>query len=482
MPGISEDDYVAHDAVGLAALVRSKQVPLLDLLEVAITRAERINPQINAIITPMYDLARAQASRVQGDELLAGVPFLLKDLRASYKGVRSTAGSAWMTGVPDFDSEVTLRYRQAGLLIMGKTNVPEMGLSIDTQNSVFGATHNPWNPHYSAGGSSGGSAAAVACRIVPAAHASDGAGSTRMPSGNCGVFGLKTSKGRITYGPDVGEELIGMSTQHACTVSVRDSAALLDIGGAPDYGDPYWAPTGPASSYLQNLETPIGRLRIALSVNAPNGVTVHPDCVTATRKTAALCESLGHEVIEADPPFDWNDGFAEAATIIMGVGMHANVVGKSRATGRPVNREDFAPAVWAFLDVGTATSSADYYLAVRKLHSLSRHMAGFFKSYDVFLTPTATTPPLPLKDFDYGSAGAAGFLEQFWRVAAFMPLANASGHPAMTVPLWSNEAGLPIGSQFGARFGGEDTLLRLAAQLELAAPWAQRWPTLAATL
>jgi len=361
MPGISEDNYIAHDAVGLAALVRGKQVTPLELLDVAIARAERINPKINAIITPMYEQAREQAALVHGDELLAGVPFLLKDLRASYKGVRSTAGSAWMTGVPDFDSEVTIRYRRAGLVIMGKTNVPEMGLSIDTQNSVFGATHNPWNLDHSAGGSSGGSAAAVATRIVPAAHASDGAGSTRMPSGNCGVFGLKTSKGRITYGPDVGEELIGMSTQHACTMSVRDSAALLDICAVPDYGDPYWAPPGPAS-YLKRLEQPIGHLKIALSVRAPNGVPVHADCVAATRKTAALCESLGHEVTEAAPAFDWNDGYAEAATIMMGVGMHANVVGKSRATGKPVNPGDFAPAVWEFLNVGAATSSADYYL------------------------------------------------------------------------------------------------------------------------
>ncbi|MBV9785370.1 MAG: amidase [Acidisphaera sp.] len=476
---LSEADYLSHDMVGLAALVRSKAVTAAELLEMAVARAERINPAINAIIAPMYEQARAQAKRINGTEPLAGVPFLLKDLRASYRGVRTVGGSAFMAGVPDFDSEVTLRYINAGLLIMGKTNVPELGLSIDTQNAVFGATRNPWDTERSAGGSSGGSAAAVAARIVPAAHATDGAGSTRVPSSNCGLFGLKTSRGRITYGPDVGEELIGASTQHACTLSVRDSAALLDIACVPDYGDPYWAPPGPAS-YLDTLDRPPERLRIALALHAPGGVPVHPDCVEATRKTAALCESLGHVVSEAVPDVGWDEGFAKTSITLLGVGMHANVSAKAAALGRPIAEADFSPAVWEFLRVGKATTSAEYYLTVRKLHGLSRQLAKFHETYDVLLTPSLTVPPPLLSEFDYGAAGAGRFLEQFYAIAAFMPLANGSGAPAMTVPLWTNAAGLPIGSQFMARYGAEELLLRLAAQLEQASPWFDRRPALAA--
>jgi amidase len=269
-----------------------------------------------------------------------------------------------------------------------------------------------------------------------------------------------------------------MSTQHACTVTVRDSAALLDVAGVPDSGDPYWAPPGPAS-YLAALAMPPGCLRIALSTRAPNGASVHSDCVEAASRTAALCQDLGHEILEVDLSIDWNDGYGEAATIIPGVGMHANIQAKSRATGREVKDGDFCPAVCEFLKVGQTTSAADYYLAVRKLHSLSRRMAQFHMTYDMLLTPSLTVPPPLLSEFDYGPGGAAGFLGQFWNVAAFMPLANATGQPAMTVPLWSNAAGLPIGSHFVARFGDGESLLRLAAQLEAAAPWFARKPAVA---
>ena len=475
---LQENEYVSRDALGLAELVRTKRVKPEELLEIAVRRAERINPVVNAIVTPMYDLARRQISEGVDDGMFAGVPFLLKDLRASYKGVPSTAGNAWMTSTPDFDSEVTLRFKQAGLVIMGKTNVPEMGLAIDTQNSVFGATRNPWNLERSAGGSSGGSAAAVASRIVPAAHASDGGGSTRVPSSNCGLFGLKTSRGRVTYGPDVGEELIGMSTQHACTLSVRDSAALLDIDSVPDYGDPYWAPPAP-ESYLALVNTDPRPLRIALSTRAPNGVPVHSDCVTAAHKTAKLCESLGHTIEEADPGIDWNDGYGDAFNIIFGVGMYANVQAKARLKGVRVSEKKFLPAIWKFLEIGRATTSADYYLAVKHLHSVSRHMARFHETFDALLTPTLSTPPLPLTDFDYSERGADRYLFHFWSIAAFMPLANASGQPAMTVPLHWNDEGLPIGSQFIARFGAEDLLLQLGAQLERATPWFNRIPAIA---
>ncbi len=474
---LTESEYLSCDMIGLAELVRTKSITAAELLETAIDRAERINPAINAIITPMYEQARQQVAGLTGSEPLAGVPFLLKDLRASYKGVRTAGGSAFMAGVPDFDSEVTLRYKRAGLLIMGKTNVPEMGLSIDTQNAMFGPTRNPWDTTRSAGGSSGGSAASVAARIVPAAHATDGAGSTRVPSSNCGVFGLKTTRGRITYGPDVGEELIGASVQHACTLSVRDSALLLDITAVPDYGDPYWAPPGPPS-YLQALRAPPGKLRIAMTVRAPGGVQVHPDCAEAARKTAALCESLGHIVTEAEPDIGWDEGFAADSITLLSVGMNANVQAKAQALGRTIAEADFSPATWEFLRIGQSTSSADYYLTVKRLHNLTRLLAKFHESYDLLLTPSLTVPPPLLAEFDYG---APGFLQQFYSIAAFMPLANGSGAPAISVPLWTNGAGLPIGSQFMARLGAEEILLRLAAQLEQANPWFGRRPALAQT-
>lgn len=478
MPLLTEDEYLSRDALGLAELVKRKEVTAAELLDLAIERMERINPAINAVVTKMYDQARAQASSVRGNETLAGVPFLLKDLRASYKGVNTSSGNEWMSTLPDFDSYVTLHYRSAGLMIMGKTNVPELGLSIDTQNCLFGATRNPWDLNRSAGGSSGGSAAAVAARLVPAAHCSDGAGSTRMPSSNCGVFGLKTSKGRISYGPDSGEEVAGMSTQHACTISVRDSAALLDVTSVPNYGDPYWAPQ-PKTSYLQATGAPPKTLRVALSFRPANNVPVHPECVEAVRRTAVLCEALGHHVEEAEPNIDWDDGYVEAGTILLGASLAAGVKVKTAATGKVLGPDDFCPALLEFLKVGERASSADYYLAVRKIHSLSRTMAQFHENYDVLLTPSQTTPALLLTEFDYGKGAAAKFLEQFWTVTGFMLLANASGQPAMTVPLDVSKAGLPIGSQFMARFGSEDVLFNLAAQLEQAAPWSKRKPAVA---
>jgi Asp-tRNA(Asn)/Glu-tRNA(Gln) amidotransferase A subunit family amidase len=282
----------------------------------------------------------------------------------------------------------------------------------------------------------------------------------------------------VTYGPDVGEELIGMSTQHACTLSVRDSAALLDIDGVPDYGDPYWAPPAP-KSYLALVERDPRKLRIAISTRAPNGTPVHADCIAAANKAAKLCETLGHVVEEADPELSWNDSYAEAVSAVFGVGMYANVQAKARSKGASVNEKDFLPAIWKFLEIGRDTSSADYYLAVKRLHTLSRHMARFHETYDVLLTPTLTSPPLRLSDFDYSERGANDYLSQFWGVAAFMPLANASGQPAMTVPLHWNKEGLPVGAHFMARFGAEDLLLQLGAQLERASPWFNRMPEIA---
>ncbi|NYT24654.1 amidase [Alcaligenaceae bacterium] len=476
---LTEQEYMLCDAVGLAELVRRKETTGQELLDLAIERIAKINPLINAVVVEMYEHARDQLAQGLAAGPLAGVPFLLKDLRASYRGVESTAGSAFMRGVPDFDSVVTQRYKRAGLLIAGKTNVPEMGLSIDTQNNLFGATHNPWCQGYSAGGSSGGSAAAVAARLVPVAHATDGAGSIRVPSSCCGVFGLKTSRGRVTYGPDVGEELAGMSVQHVCSISVRDSALLLDIEAPPNPGDPYAAPPRPAS-YLEVIARPPVGLRIGLVTVAPDGSRVHPDCLQAVEDTAKLCESLGHHVDATSLDVGWNSGLSDAIATIMGSGMLANARSKAQSTGRMLTDDDFSPGVQEFLKIGQGASAADYYWAIRRIHQAARDMARVHQDFDLILTPTLTLPPQEHGFFDYSETGRADYLRKFWSVAAFMPLANASGQPAMTVPLHWNAQGLPIGVQFMAPFGDEETLLRFAAQLEVAQPWAQRMPELAA--
>ena len=475
---MQESDYIRHDALGLAELVRKKETTPRELLDVALRRLERLNPQINAVITMFEDKARAQIDAGVGTGPLAGVPFLLKDLRASYKGVRSTAGNAFMAGVPDFDSTVTTRYRDAGLVMFGKTNVPEMGLAADTYNTMFGATMNPWSLDRTAGGSSGGSAAAVASRIVPAAHASDGAGSTRIPASCCGLFGLKTSKNRVTYAPDVGEELIGMSTQHACTLTVRDSAAILDASCMPDYGDPYWAPPAP-DSYLSLVGRDPRPLRVALCLRSPFPTDVDPECIAAAEQAARLCESLGHTVEEADHGLDaQKDGIGWATTVILGVGMYANVQVKARMKGKPVSEEDFLPAIWSFLEAGREASGADFYLASRTMHAAGRRMAQFHEKYDIVLSPTLTKPPLPRSAFDY-SVGK-GYPDTVWNFCGYTPLYNATGQPAMTMPLHWTQDGLPVGVQFAARFGGEDILFQLAGQIERAAPWIDRIPAIAA--
>jgi Asp-tRNA(Asn)/Glu-tRNA(Gln) amidotransferase A subunit family amidase len=289
---------------------------------------------------------------------------------------------------------------------------------------------------------------------------------------------MKPSKGRVTYGPDVGDELIGMSTQHVLTRSMRDSAALMDATAMPDYGDPYWAPPAP-ESYLRLLDRDPKPLRIALCTRPPIATDVHPDCIAAATETAKLLESLGHIVEEADHGVRWEeDGLAHASTVILGVGMYASVKSKAALKGlAEVNEADFLPAIWSFLEAGRAASSADFYLACRKAHETGRRLAAFHKKYDVILSPTLSQPPLPRASFDYTTS--EGYTEHVWDFSAYTPLYNVTGQPALTLPLYWTRDGLPVGVQFAARFGGEDILYQLGGQIERAAPWANRIPDLA---
>ena len=472
------DTFASLDATAQAELVRKKEVKPIELVDLAIERIERLNPIINAVVTPMFEQARAAAKKVSKGPF-AGVPFLLKDCVASYAGVRMTEGSAFLRNyVPNHDSELVTRLKRSGLIILGKTNMPEFGIMITTEPRLFGACRNPWNTERTTGGSSGGSAAAVAARLVPMAHGNDGAGSIRIPGSCCGVFGLKPTRARNPLGPDHGELWGGLTAEHALTRSVRDSAALLDATAGPDIGDPYWAPP-PARPFIKEVGADPGRLRIAFTAVAPTGVPVHADCVMAVREAAALCADLGHEVTEASLAVD-AERVTQAFVTAVSSGVASGVDRCAQLTGQKPAPEHFEPLTWAMCEMGRQCSAPAYLLAAEELRKIARDIGRFFLNYDIWLTPTVSEPPVPLGSFDSTPENP---LQGLFRMSSFMPftpVCNFTGQPAMSVPLFWNADGLPIGTHFVARFGDEATLFRLAAQLETARPWANRKPPVSA--
>ncbi|MGD0625246.1 MAG: amidase [Thermodesulfobacteriota bacterium] len=473
------DEFTSLDAMALAELVRRKQVKPIELVDAAIELIERLNPTLNAVVTPMYEQARIAAAGKLPDGPFTGVPFLIKDLGAVFGGVRMTMGSSVMRNfVPDHDNELVSRLKRAGLIILGKTNTPEFGILPTTEPHLFGPTHNPWDLGRTTGGSSGGSAAAVAARLAPMAHASDGGGSIRIPASCCGILGLKPTRARNPLGPDFGDIFGGLVVDHAVTRSVRDCAALLDATAGPDVGDPYWAPP-PVRPFLQEVGVDPGRLRIAFTTEAPTGVKVHGDCVSAVRDAAALCASLGHEVVEAAPSVNaewvtrsfmvlWSSGFAWT---IDGIGL---------VIGRTLTPDQFEPLTWGLYEMGRQQSASAYLLSLTFLQRIARDIARFFLKYDVLLTPTLSDPPVPLGTFDSPPEDPLRGLRRAEAFAPFTPICNATGQPAMSVPLYWNADGLPVGTHFIGRFGDEATLFRLAAQLEAARPWAGRRPPVSA--
>ena len=467
------------DGLAQAELVRRGDVKPIELLDRAIARLERVNGVLNAVVTPMYEHARERALGDLPEGPFRGVPFLLKDLFTAYAGVRLSNGATVCQAlVPRHDSELVRRYKRAGLVVFGKTNTPEFGIPPTTENRLFGATRNPWDPERSPAGSSGGSAAVVAARVVPMAHGGDGGGSIRIPASACGVFGLKPTRARNPLGPDVGDLLSGLVCEHALTLSVRDSAALLDATAGPASGDPYCAPP-PARPFLEEVGRDPGRLRIAFSRSALTGVAVHRDCVAAVEDAARLCASFGHEVTEASPTIE-PMALARGFITLYAAGAARNVLDVEEAAGIAVTREMFEPVTWGLAEMGKQLTSADYLLALRQIQQTARVIGKFFETHDVWLTPTLAEPPLPI------GALAATYddpLVGFFRAsdfAPFTPLINATGQPAMSVPLYWNDAPLPIGSHFIGRFGDEATLFRLAAQLERARPWNERRPPICA--
>lgn len=474
------ENFSSLDATTQAELVRRKEVKPIELVEAAIERIERVNPRLNAVVTPMYDLARHAASGPLPEGPFAGVPFLLKDFLAEYAGVRFTEGTAFLADyVPPEDSELVKRYRRAGLIVVGKTNTPELAIGATTEPRLFGPTRNPWDSGRTAGGSSGGAAAAVAAGLVAMAHGNDAGGSIRVPAACCGLFGLKPTRGRNPLGPHYGDVFSGLVAEHALTRSVRDSAALLDATAGPDLGDPYGAPP-PARPFLWEVGAPPGRLRIAWSARSPLGLDLHPDSVAAVQDAARLSADLGHEVVEAAPAID-GELLWQGFTTLLAAGFAWAIEDWGRRTGRAPTAEFFEPFVWAFTERGRQLSAPLYLLALQDLQRVSRQVARFFVDYDVWLTPTLGEPPVPLGTFAFSAGSDPYALRR--RIAAFVPfasLANVTGQPAMSVPLFWTGEGLPLGAHFMGRFGDEATLFRLASQLEAARPWASRCPPMSA--
>lgn len=472
-------EYERFDATALAELVRKGEVPPSELVDAAIEKIERWNPQINAVVTPLFEQARAAAKEPLPEGFFGGVPFLVKDLGAggSLGGARMTMGTAFMSRfVPDHDSELVKRLKRAGLIILGKTNTPELGILPTTEPRFLGTCRNPWNLNRTTGGSSGGSAAAVAAGFAPMAHANDGGGSIRIPASCCGLFGLKPTRARTPLGPDYGDLFSGLIADHAVTRSVRDSAALLDATSGPDVGDPYWAPP-PERPFLQEVGRNPGKLRIAFTAKAASGAPVHADCVKAVHEAARLCVSLGHEVEEAalDLP---EQMISQSFMVLWSAGCAFVIDGLSFVTGKAPNPDEFEPLTWTLYSLGKKQEASSYLLALALLQRFSREVARFFLRYDLLLTPTLSEPPLPLGAFDTPPDNPLHGLLVAEKFVPFTPICNITGQPAMSVPLYWNAEGLPIGVHFVGRFGDEATLFRVAAQLEEACPWSNKFPPL----
>lgn len=466
-------EYVRYDALGLAELVSRNEVSPSELLRTAISAIEQLNPTLNAITQKLYDHAEQALRQGLPQGPFTGVPFLLKDAGILLTGTPNYNGSRWFDDMPaDHDSTLTLRYKQAGLVIMGKTSTPELGLSVTTEPLRFGPTRNPWNPAHSTGGSSGGAAAAVASGMLPAAHASDGAGSIRIPASCCGLFGLKPSRGRLPVGPDRGEVWSGLAVAHALTRSVRDSAALLDATAGPEPGDPYACPES-AGRYSVQIRRAPERLRIACTTgDIPQ---LHADCRRAYEEAVRLCLDLGHTLEEAAPALDAVE-LTDALLNIAAAGVAAGIDEYCRLRGRSHQAGDFEAVTEVMLQRAAERPIKDYVSALNAIHRAGRITGQFHENYDLLLTPTLALPPPPLGVLRDNGTNTYLQLRRIFEFTPYTPIANMTGQPSMTLPIHWNEAGLPIGVMFTAGLGREDVLLRLAAQIEQARPWTGRLP------
>jgi amidase len=490
-------EFSQYDGIGLAELLKRGDVSPSEVVEAAIERIERLNPKLNVIAHRLYERARSRAQMpfTQGAPL-GGVPMLLKDLLSPLAGAPFTSGSRFYDGVvPDYDAELVRRYERGGLNIVAKTTTPEFGIMPVTEPVLFGPTRNPWDLARTPGGSSGAAAAAVASGIVPIAHGGDGGGSLRIPASCCGLFALKPTRGRQPSGPDASEHWLGLAIEHVITRSVRDSALVLDLTAGPETTSPYWAPPV-ARPFLEEIGAPSGKLRIAFTDRPHLPSTVHPDCRAALRDTVALCEAMGHEVEEASPDIE-PEPFAKAFFTVICGSVAAGIDLAEAELGRRPARDELEIATWLAGMLGAELSAGNAIASIQILQAYARRVHKFFERYDLLLTPTLGSPPLRIGELDPTGAEALahrtianlklGAILRLRRViqatvnrvfgfVPFTPLANVTGQPSMTVPLYFNEAGLPVGTMFTARFGAEGTLFRLARELEVARPWADRRP------
>jgi amidase len=478
------DELATMDATAQAELVRSGEVSPAELVDAAIDRIEALNGELNAVIHPLFDRARAEAEGEVPEGPFRGVPMVHKDLGAHFagepyhEGIKHLRDLGWEE---PRDSWLAVRFRAAGLVSCGKTNTPELGILPTTEPEAHGPSRNPWDTSRSTGGSSGGSAAAVAAGMVPVAHANDGGGSIRIPASACGLVGLKPSRARTTLGPDLGEPSSAFVCEHVVTRSVRDSAAILDATHGPGPGDPYVAPP-PERPYSEEPGGDPGALRIGLMSAAPAGeFEVHPDCVAAAREAAELLESLGHAVDESHPGALDDPEYIERFVARWAVAVASNIAYWSLKSGKPVTPEGVEASTWALGEIGRDLRAADLLGIIAYQQGSARAAAEWWESgYDLLLTPTLGEPPPPLGSFGFDPDDPEAFLRRAVPTAGFTAYWNATGQPAISVPLKWSDDGLPIGIQLVAEYGREDLLLCVAAQLEQARPWADRTPAVSA--
>lgn len=467
-------EYSELDGLALADLVHKGDVSAAELAEEAINRIENHNPALNAVVTKLYDVGRAAAQNpVEGP--FKGVPFLLKDILGDLKGVETRSGSRFITGMPAAqDATLTKRFKAAGVSILGKTNVPELGLLPVTESALYGAAHNPWNLDYSTGGSSGGSAAAVAAGLVPLAHANDGGGSIRIPAACCGLVGMKPTRARNPLGPLLGDVMGGLIQEHVVSRSVRDSAAMLDCTSGPEAGDPYFAPA-PERPFLDEVNREPGSLHIAFSTADLEGKKLDPECVRAIEENAKLLESLGHIVEEAAPPIPM-EIMSGAFMTVWASGLAAGIDAFAMATGTTPSDNELEGLTYGLYEVGKTITASQYQQAIGGFQMLGREMAKFHQTYDIWMTTTLGAPPLALGSVDTSNRDPIGAFEPIINYVPFTAIENATGQPAMSLPLHWTQSGLPVGVMFAAGFGEEGLLYRLAGQLEKAKPWANKRP------
>jgi len=475
------DDLGVLDATAQAELVRAGQISPVEMMEAAIVRIEKLNPELNALVHPMFDTAldAARSSNLP-EGPFRGVPMLLKDLTCHsagdpfHEGMRFLKDLHW---VEREDTYLAAKFRAAGFVFVGKANCSELGILPTAEPKASGPPHNSGTPRHSTGGSSGGSAAAVASGMVPVAHANDGGGSIRIPASECGLFGLKPSRGRTSLGPEFGDVMAGLVCEHVLTSSVRDSAAILDAVAGYMPGDPYVAPP-PSRAFASEVGADPGRLRIGVLTEAPGGTAdVHPDCLAAVEDATELLESLGHVVETSSPPGLGDPEYIGQFLTVWAGGVAWELDFWGRKTGTQVRQEDVEPLTWALAEMGRSYSAAQFLQALEWLQRGTRTFADWLAGgFDLLLSPTIAEPPPPLGEFEQPPDNPLQAIFRAATIVPFTPLFNANGRPAVSLPLSWNDQGLPIGVQLAADYGREDVLIRISSQLEQARPWKDRLP------